>query len=273
MRKTSTGAALPLLLGSMIWLWLLPAGAQDPPGRQSAAQTGSQAATPISPDRPGFANGSDTVAPGRIQIEMGLAQTKASAAQGGGLTTDYPEAEARVGLTPALEAEIFLPDYITTPGGDKGFGDALIGAKDRFYQNKTGSQVRASVTPLLSLPVNGAFSSGHVDPLLICGIEAAPGSRWDVQGNLDLSDPSQAGGGRVFTVTPAAAVTYQLTQALSVFGDSYDVVPRKGPSAPTVDGGLTYLLTNDVQLDAEVGYGLAGAAPTRFVGAGVSFRF
>lgn len=236
---------------------------------QPAIAAPDAARPPINADRPGFTNGSDTVDPGQIVVETGATQTRN---QDGSVTDDYPEAEIRLGVGPDLEAEVFLPNDFKTHGGSKGFGDAVIGGKWRFYKSKNGA-VRLSAAPYLSIPTRGAFGTGRVDPSLILGAETSSGSRWDVQGNLDLSDPTQSDGSRLFTVTPAAAVAYTLTPALTVFGDAYDIVPRRGPSAPTTDGGLMFLLTNDIQLDAEVGAGLGGGAATRFFGGGVSFRF
>ena len=54
-------------------------------------------------------------------------------------------------------------------------------------------------------------------------------------------------------VAPSASVTYTLTPRLSSYGDVYDDVPKQGPSTPIADGGFTFLLSNNVQLDAEVG--------------------
>ena len=238
------------------------------PAQNAPAQNASPR-PPINPDRPGYTNSSDTVDPGQIVIETGATQTRG---QDGGVTDDYPEAEVRVGLGSDLETEVFLPNSFDPHGGGKGIGDALVGGKWRFYKSKNGA-VRLSAAPYLSIPTRGSFGTGRVDPSLILGAETASGSRWDVQGNLDLTDPTQSDGGRLFTTTPAAAVAYTLTPKLTVFGDGYDNVPRRGPSAPTADGGLMFLLTNDIQLDAEVGYGLGGAAPTRFFGGGLSFRF
>ncbi len=45
-----------------------------------------------------------------------------------------------------------------------------------------------------------------------------------------------------------------------------------GPTETALDGGVTYLLKPNVQLDLYVGAGISDAAPDWLAGAGVSFR-
>ena len=243
-------------------VWASPAQAQDGPG-------------PIAPNRPGFTNGSATIAPGDALAENGLAQTRALASAGGATTLDFPETTLRVGLASALEADVTLPDYFQVRGGDHGLGDGAVGVKYRFYQSKDGN-TKASAAPSVSLPTHTAFSSGHVDPTLLLGVQTASGSRWSLASNLVLSDPTVStpdqGTRRVFTTTVSGSVAYTLTPKLGVYFDSYDILPKEGPPSPVVDGGFTYLVNKNLQLDAEVYAGLGGAAPVRTFAVGVSSR-
>ena len=269
------------LLAGFMLLWADPAHAQEGPGRTPAgggppASAASQGPGPIAPNRPGFTNGSATIAPGDALAENGLAQTRAQASAGGAATLDFPETILRVGVTPALEADIGLPDYFRVQGGgSRGSGDAALGVKYRFYQSKNGN-TKASAAPSVSLPTHTVFSSGHIDPTLLLGIQTASGSRWSLASNLVLSNPTvpAPGGGsrRVFTTTVSGSVAYTLTPKFSAYFDSYDIVPREGPPSPVCDGGFTYLVTQNLQLDAEIYEGIGGAAPVRAFAAGVSFR-
>ena len=67
-------------------------------------------------------------------------------------------------------------------------------------------------------------------------------------------------------------MAYTLTPKLSAYFDSYATVPRQGPPVSQADGGFAYLVTPNLQLDAEVYVGLSQAAPVRTLAAGVSFR-
>lgn len=258
----------------------LPALAQEGPSHAPAGGGSPQAAAPqgpgpIVPNRPGFTNGSATVAPGDALAENGVALSLAPASAGRVTTLDFPETTLRVGIAPALETDISLPDYFHVRGGDRGFGDGALGVKYRFYQSKDGN-TKASLAPSLSLPTHTAFSSGTVDPTLLLGVQTASGSRWSLSSNLVLSNPTlntpDGGARRIFTTAVSGAVAYTLTPKLSTYVDAYDIVPRQGAPTPVADGGFAYLVTPNLQLDAEVYVGLGGAAPVRTVAAGISFR-
>lgn len=275
-----TAAALAL---GLALTGLRPVAAQGGPGSTPADGVGPKAAAPmgpgpIVPNRPGFTNGSATIAPGDALAENGLALSRAPSSTGGMTTLDYPQTNLRVGLTPALEADVSLPDYFHIRGGDSGFGDGAVGVKYRFYQSKNGN-VKASAAPSLSLPTHSAFSSGQVDPTLLLGVQSASGARWNLASNLVFSDPTQNSSSsqdgnsrRVFTTTVSGSISYTLTPTLSAYFDAYDIAPRTGPPASAADGGFAYLISPNVQIDAEMYVGLGGTAPTRTLAAGLSFR-
>ena len=263
----------PAALGAVL-AFAAPAIAQEGPGHTPAGGGPPTAASkgpgPVAPNRPGFTNGSATIAPGDALAETGLALVRAPASAGGLETLDLPETNLRVGVTPALEADIGLPDYYDAHGGDRGFGDGAVGVKYKFYQSRNGN-TKASVAPSLSLPTHTTFSSGQVDPTLLLGVQTASGARWSLASNLVLSNPTQMGR-RLFTTAASGSVAYTLTPALSAYLDAYDVVPREGPPASAADGGFTYLVNANLQLDAELYVGLGGTAPVRTLAAGASFR-
>ena len=256
----------------------------------------AQTPAPLTPDRPGFTNSSQTVAPGRVVVESGLAQTRDRAANdraanGGTVTDDYPETLLRFGTARDLELQLGLPNYNAIHGGSRGFGDAYLGAKIKLYQR---GQTLASVAPGLSVPFGRRdFRSSNPLPSLLFGVDTALGKRASFSVNLTLSqtqqggDAGSSGGGsgnsagqsqsarhNQFTLAPAASVSYSLTPKLGLYLDGYAIVPRRGGATAVVDGGFTYLLSNNLQLDLEAGHGLGGAAsPNRFYGGGVAFRF
>ena len=244
--------------------------------RGALAQSNNADDEPIAPDRPGYTNGSETVAPGRVVLETGFAQTRDRARDGGDITDDFPEALLRFGVKSNLELQLGLPNYNAIHGGPRGFGDAFVGAKIKVYER---GQTRASVAPGLNVPFGRRdFRSSHVLPSLLFGVDSALGKRAGVSGNLILSETQQDSGNsstnNQFTVTPAASVDYALTPKLGAFLDGYAIVPRRGAANSALDGGLTYLLTNDIQIDIEYGHGLGGgASPRDFYGGGIAMRF
>lgn len=274
---------VPTLLAAWLTCAGLAARAADAPGKGGASGSGQAADAgkaadssggddALTPDRPGFTNGSDTVAPGRVQIEAGVTRTKDASANGGGQVTDAPQALLRTGLGDKTELRVTLPDYIWPSGGDSGFGDGAVGVRYKFYESKDGS-TKLAFTPSVSIPVRSAVtSSGHLDPTLSLNGQTKSGARWSLESNLVLSYPTQDGG-RVTDYTATGQVTYALTGSLSVFGDySYDAPVGSAPS-PIADGGFTYQVGKNVQLDIETGRGLGGGAPVQFYGGGVAVRF
>ena len=263
-------------LPAVALLALSPAHAADPtdtgaaPGPEKAAASG--AADALTPDRPGFTNGSDTVALGRVQIEVGAARTKYASAGGGMQATDAPQALVRTGLNDKTELRLTLPDYVWPSGGAAGFSDGAVGLRYKFYQSKDGN-TKLAFTPTLSVPVRSAVTtSGHVDPVLSLNGQTSSGARWGLSSNLILSYPTQ-NGGRVTDYTATGQVTYALTGVSSVYGDYYYDAPVGGPPSPVADGGFTYRMGKDLQFDLETGRGLGGNAPVQFYGGGVSLRF
>lgn len=282
----AAGLAAGLLAAGLLGLsgavFAQGAASKTAPGEGAASKTapsdgGADKTAPaepdvLIPDRPGFTNGSDTVVPGRVQVESGFARTKGSADSGGGQATDGPQTLVRAGLNPKLELRVILPDYIWPSGGQSGFGDGGVGVRYKFYQSKNGN-TKVSLTPILSIPVRSAVTtSGHFDPILSLNGQTTSGSRWSLSSNVILAFPTITGR-RVTDFTVTGQVNYQVTSPLSLFADIYDDLPRGGPPSSIGDGGLTYRLTSNLQLDLETGRGLGGAAPVQFYGGGVSVRF
>ena len=243
-------------------------------------------------DRPGFTNGSGTVAPGRVIAENGIMRTKPT---GAAAATDLPETLLRFGVAPALEAQLQLSSYFSVRGGGSGAGDGLLGLKYKFYQSADG-KTRAALAPGFTVPLgNAQFGTPNIDPALNISADRQLGERATLAVNLVLNYVSERGaqgqnaggggsggggmggggmgGGRNFVVTPAASLSYSLSSKLNTYVDGYTSLPQRGASASVLDGGFAYLLDPNVQLDVEAGFGVGGAAPSNFVGAGVSFRF
>ena len=265
--------------------------------RAQSAENTSEVA-PISTGRPSFSGGTGTASVGRVIVENGFTRTRAG---DGEVINDYPASLIRIGTGANTELRLSVPNYLSARGGDSGFGDGSLGFRYRFYKN---GATTASVTPVLTLAAgNRRFGSPNFDPVVTLALARQFSRRVNATANLVLRAPSTfgvrsnsagsgdgsggsgAGGGsagisgqssntsRNFTVTPSAVISYSVTPKIGVFLDSYTALPQRGSSASVVDFGLTYLLTNDIQLDASTGFGIGGAAPDNFVGAGLSFRF
>lgn len=227
--------------------------------------------TPLTPDRPGFTNGSDVVLRGRTQLEIGLAETVPAASATSPVTIDLPEALLRIGNGNHLEFRVSMPDYVSPRRSSKGIGDAALGLKFQPYESKDGN-TKASIIAMESMPTGGKqFGTGHFDPSLTIGYQTVSGSRWQISTNAQLSEPTQAGH-RVQQAAITGAISYSLTQSLSAYADAIDQGIQGSKPFPVVDFGFTLTPNPNNQFDGELGLGLGGIAPVRFFGIGWSTR-
>ena len=283
MRKEA--AALGAMLGAILCV-SVPAHAAEPGSSGDTSSSGntgtssSAAKAPaagaddaVTPDRPGFTNGSDVVPKGRIQVEGGVTRNAYPASSGMGRVTDAPQILLRTGLNDKTELRITLPDYFWPAGSSQsGFGDGAVGVRYKFYQSKDGN-TKFAFTPSVSVPLKTAVTtSGHVDPAFLLSGQTTSGARWGISSNLILSYPTM-NGGRLANYTATAQVTYALSGPLAVFGDVYDNGVSGSLPSPIADAGFTYKIANNAQIDLETGRGLGGMAPTQFYGGGVAIRF
>ncbi len=238
-------------------------------------------------DRPDQTESSETVLPGFFQMELGW--THAEDDNGARGTTDsFPESLLRVGLLENLELRLGYDGYQWQDFNFKngyfeendGCGDTLVGMKLKFWDEK-GWIPQTAVLTHLSLPTGQApFSSERTDPsyrflfthTLSDRVSFAYnlGQAWesseDDKGDRDTRSVFQ------YTATVAISLTDRLGTYMEFFGD----VPTgrsSGKPANSFNGGFTYLLANNVQLDIASGLGLSDSADDWFIGMGISFRF
>lgn len=80
--------------------------------------------------------------------------------------------------------------------------------------------------------------------------------------------------GRFFQTTNSLTTAYGLADRLGAFLEYYGLYPNnKGTDcAHTVNGGFTYLITENLQLDWRIGTGLNEKADDFLTGVGISWR-
>ena len=194
----------------------------------------------VTPDRPGFTNGSDVVPKGRIQVEGGVTRNAYPASSGQGHVTDAPATLAPHGAQRQDRAADYAARLLlAVRQRQSGFGDGAVGVRYKFYQSKDGN-TKFAFTPSLSIPLKTAVTtSGHVDPTFLLSGQTTSGARWGISSNLILSYPTQ-NGSRLANYTATAQVTYALSGPLSVFGDIYDNAVSGSLPSPIADAGFTY---------------------------------
>jgi len=225
-------------------------------------------------DRPDQTESTETVPKGFVQTELGLGDADGSEATAAGL--------ARIGLSRRVELRVGLDEVFL--GGPEDAIDMSVGAKFRL----AGEQGRRPAIAVLA-----AFNQKIGDSLSPVSDGPRPSFRFafshTLNDRLSLAYNAGVSWDEVIRLVGMPAVPdkelesrFLWTAALGIggnervgffveaFGDSG--LSDSGPTETALDGGVTFLLRPNVQLDAFVGTGVSAAAPDWFAGAGVSFR-
>lgn len=240
-----------------------------------AAHANAQApAAPIETDRPDFTEASSLVAPGRFQLELG-----ATSSQGRGDDApsqySWPEALLRVGLGPRLELRLGQ----SLASIDDGTGERFTAFGDLYAGVKLGVAEQDGAMPQLAVMLHGTFPTGDAR---LTADEFLPGGAilagWGTDGALSYAAGVQLNKSEVdgMELAPSLAVGLRLTPSLKAYGEWFAFAPVGTDldlqTAHYANGGVALLLTNDVQLDGRVGFGLNDAADRVFFGLGLSIR-
>lgn len=236
-------------------------------------------------DRPDQTESSDVVPPKYVQIESGITYSRIKDFD----VTEVFGTLVRIGLVNKLELRVGVEGWIIDDILDsEGFGDSEIGIK-YYLWDQEGWLPQSAILAGVCLPTaKSTFEGDRFDPHLQCSCRATS-VRW--AGSYTLNDYLSAGinlaaawecekdedGDRhmnfvlPYTAALGIAVTNRLGGFIEFFGNA--PVDPTGKPANLIDGGLTFLVKDNVQLDIAGGFGMTDAAEDWFVGTGVSYRF
>lgn len=239
---------------------------------------------PLESDRPDFTESSATVGYGRFQVESGYTYTHDRLGSITRETHDLPELLLRYGVAERLELRLAWEGWIfdhQSDGanrrvvGENGSTDLECGLKYALTKQDKWLPQSALILAITAPIGSPAFSSQQVDAEVnFCysweftkrlSLNCSTGHRWTGQPGDHFS-----------LLFQSASVEYELTKRLHVYsewfalfpGDSLDDRPQH-----FYDGGCTYLLTPNVQLDWRAGLGLNDAAGGFFTGCGLVIRW
>lgn len=239
---------------------------------------------PLITDRPDQTESAASVPAGFAQLELGMSYGR-DRGPGDPSSLDIGGALARVGLGHGLEARIGHAGWTSARAGGEtlvsGWGDAELGVK---LAGPLGTG-RSSVGLLgsLSIPVGeDGLSSGRADPSVRLLLAREVSDRLSLGANLGLAwetvPVAVVGTGdadRTELEMPYSAVLgVGASDRLGIFVELFGAfgLRHDRPAAHALDGGVTVLLHDGVQLDASAGVGLDDDARRWFVASGVSVR-
>ncbi len=237
-------------------------------------------------DRPDQTESSVVVPPGYVQIETGWSLSRN---QEGGIRTNthaFPGTLFRIGALDRMELRLdyggFLREQTQEAGQSthlSGSGDMGVGTKLYFWEEQ-GWIPETALLAGVSLPVGtDPFSSGRADPTFRFSLSHTLSDRLSLGYNLGatwestLDETNDRDTLSLFNYT--AVLGMSLSDRTGLYAEVFGDIPlnTKGGPRNSVDGGLAYLIRENLQVDGAAGVGLSDSADDWFVGLGITARF
>lgn len=244
----------------------------------------------FSTDRPDRTESAYTVDAGHFQVEMDLISYGQERYNPERSRTDVEVFSAglinlKVGLLNQVDWQWVIPTYTRERTRDRqnrttttreGFGNLISRLKINCWGNDGGSTAFA-VMPFVSLPTsqhqlgNGSVEGGVILPL---AVSLPWGWNMGLMSELDLLRDSSGSGYHV-DVVQSLTFSHAIIGKLSGYLEVFTAISTERDSGweGTFDLGLTYALTEDIQLDAGVNLGFTRAAQDLNPFLGLSIRF
>lgn len=248
------------------------------------ATGGPDLEAPLVTDRPDFTEASVTVGQGVAQIEVGYTFTSDDNGFESVSSHSFGEAllrygiledwlEFRIAVFPVQELTVFQGTSNSTAGHE----DLYTGLKIALTP-QAGFLPEMALIPQMNLPTGSrSFTTDKVEPGLnwiysweINDFISTAGS---TQANRRIDVPS---GAPYLELAQSWTVAYSLSDQWGAYTEWFALIPSGAVNVNTqhyFNGGFTWLINNDLQLDVRAGVGLNRAADNYFVGTGLSIRF
>jgi hypothetical protein len=192
----------------------------------------------------------------------------------------YPQGFIRFGAAPQVELNIIGPNYqVQNAAGSvqRGFADSGIGAKYEFFQDESNV---AAIDFLYSVPTGApTFTAGAPIATLNLdyGRSLSPASGFGTTLGVQSSYAQDLSGhsARFMSLLPSVSFTTQTNARTQFYAEVYGQT-RIRPDGGTlfgIDGGVQYLLTPTVEIDAELGQTVTDLSRAHYIGFGLGLRF
>lgn len=245
---------------------------------------------PLATDRPDFTETTDAVPAGHLQVEGGYTFSYDREGRNKGEAHTAPELLLRVGLVQDFEFRLGWEGYTwldeTSEGRSRAgrrvlFDDASSGASDlsvgfkyKFFE-QDGLRPHLGAIAALTLPTGSdGFSSDDVDPEVKLLWAYDLSEHTSVAGNVNFAVPTEDSE-RFFQSSASISLFHGLTDDVGAYFEYFGFYPGAHDTdcANYLNGGFTWLITENLQLDWRAGFGLNEEADDFFTGAGFGIRF
>ncbi|MDB5408669.1 MAG: putative MetA-pathway of phenol degradation [Rhodospirillales bacterium] len=241
----------------------------------------------FAPDRPTKITGPTTVDAGHFQIETDIFNYTYDRRNDQRITTKsslWFDPTLKLGLTNDIDAEVTLTPYLKSRASDQrsgdstqaeGIGDTVLRLKINLEGND-GGDFALAVLPYVKLPTAAAnLGNNQLEAGILLPMTYALGSdftvayqtsvnwlkdnfdnglHWDFQNTLTLGHP----------VLERASVFVELFHEIGIDKGARSII--------TADLAAAYLLTDNLQIDAGVNFGITRAAPDTNIYVGIALR-
>ena len=240
------------------------------------AASSALCAEPLVTDRPDATESSSVIAPGFAQFEVGMTAVEDTE---GASAFEYGGSLLRLGLVEDWELRVGWGGYLESDALS-GASDAMLGCK--YYLRPEGDswlEPEAAILLHTSVPVGDrGLSSDALDPDFLLSFSHTLSERFSLGYNLGamLETSEQADGSDTTLCSGlySVALGYGATEQLGLFIEVFGALGLSAEESPaSLDGGITWLLSEDAQLDVFAGVGLNDDADDWFVGLGYSIRW
>jgi hypothetical protein len=239
---------------------------------------------PMSTDRPDKTESPYSVDAGHFQIESTLvdfAIDNGISDNGKAFGINAANVNLKVGLTNNADFQVVVENYLyeqVRADGQttrkSGFGDITTRLKVNLWGNDGGTTALA-VMPFVTWPTNtNEFGNKKVEGGIIVplAVELPWGFGMGVMTEVDFVARDEGGYGANFinSITFSRDIIGNLAGYVECFAELQDTGVDP---VLTVDTGLTYMLTENIQLDAGINFGVTEAADDFNPFVGISMRF
>ncbi len=227
---------------------------------------------PIVADRPNQSDGATILPKGYFQMENGASIEDIKP----GFVYTYPSTLWKIGVSESFEFRV-LTEYINITHNGQANIDGLlpiqVGFKTKLF-NQHGMIPKAAAIGFLSLPgiASKQFQTTYFAPSMRLAFEHEVSNIFSIAYNVGAEWNGE-------DARPDFLYTFSLQlnmfRRLGAYIEAYGNVPqqRENEFQHRLDGGLTYMVSNDVVVDVSGGIGLSDNAPERYVAVGFSYRF
>lgn len=227
-------------------------------------------------DRPDFTESVAVIAPGRIQLESGYTFTRAGNMEEHALG----ELLLRLPLSRRAEARLGANSHVWQRALDDrahGMEDASLGFKLRLTSPSPQPRLRPDVALLgaISLPTGSdGIGADAWQPASTIALAWTLSDQAGLASNFGYTYAADEDG-RFHEVSASLAFGYAITERTGSFVEVFGFAPSGADREATAffDGGFTYLLSDDFQVDMRGGIGLARFRPDYFLGVGLARRW